>query len=98
MSKYEIIAKEFLPAIRSIIAKDLMKTYNMNQTEIAKKMKITQPAISQYVRKIRGKKEIKNENILNEVKILTEKFYKNKLTSGNLDDEIFRICINNKLN
>jgi len=44
----EIIVAKILPAMRAIITKELMQTYGFNQTEVAQKLGITQPAISQY--------------------------------------------------
>ncbi|MFB6180689.1 MAG: transcriptional regulator [Candidatus Nanohalobium sp.] len=45
----EVITEEVLPAIRSIMASQLRKEYGLKQKEIADKMGITQPAVSQYL-------------------------------------------------
>lgn len=45
----EIISEEILPAIRSILASKLKQEYGMKQKEIAYKMDLTQPAVSQYL-------------------------------------------------
>lgn len=52
----EIIASDYLPAIRALITQELIKTYHMTQTAVAKKMGMTQPAISYYLRELRGAK------------------------------------------
>lgn len=50
----ERVVNEVLPAVRSLIAKDLQdKGYS--QTEIADLLHITQPAVSQYLSASRGK-------------------------------------------
>lgn len=50
----EIVVKKILPAIRSILVKDLTKRHELSQTQIAEQLGITQPAVSQYLRSARG--------------------------------------------
>jgi len=45
----EVITEEILPAIRSIMASQLKHEYGLKQKEIADKIDITQPAVSQYL-------------------------------------------------
>ncbi len=52
----EIMVQDIFPTVRALIAHELMETFNYNQAETAQKMGITQPAISQYSRELRGKK------------------------------------------
>lgn len=50
----ERVVNEVLPAVRSLLAKDLQdKGYS--QTEIADLLNLTQPAVSQYLSASRGK-------------------------------------------
>lgn len=51
----EIAVKCLLPSVRAIIAKTLTSKYNLKQTEVAKRLGISQPAISLYEKKMRGK-------------------------------------------
>ncbi|MGB9622829.1 MAG: helix-turn-helix domain-containing protein, partial [Candidatus Bathyarchaeia archaeon] len=51
----EIAVKCLLPPVRAMIAKTLTSKYNLRQTEAAKRLGISQPAISLYEKKIRGK-------------------------------------------
>lgn len=44
----------FLPAVRAMITRELMQKYNYSQTEVAKALGITQPAVSQYKKELRG--------------------------------------------
>ncbi|MFB6145608.1 MAG: transcriptional regulator [Candidatus Nanohaloarchaea archaeon] len=46
----EIVAEDLLPAIRKIIATRLHADYGYTQEEIAAKLEITQPAVSQYLK------------------------------------------------
>jgi uncharacterized protein len=52
----EIIVADVMPAVRSIITAELSKTYDLSQVQISKKLGVTQPAVSQYMRALRGQK------------------------------------------
>lgn len=54
----EVVVKEILPAIRSILVRDLSDRYGMSQTEIADSLGITQPAVSQYLGSSRGSADL----------------------------------------
>lgn len=54
----EIITKNFLPAVRSLLANELADEYGLYQEEIAEIMGITQPAVSQYLNEKRADKKI----------------------------------------
>jgi predicted transcriptional regulator len=51
----EVAVKCLLPAVRSMLAKELMVKHGLKQTDVAKRLGVSQPAISLYRRKIRGK-------------------------------------------
>ena len=51
----EVAVKCLLPPVRAMIAKTLTTRHNLTQTEAAKRLGISQPAISLYERKMRGK-------------------------------------------
>ncbi|MEM2123621.1 MAG: helix-turn-helix domain-containing protein [Candidatus Bathyarchaeia archaeon] len=55
----EKVAKYYLPALRSMIAKKLMEKYSLSQTQIAEKLGTTQAAVSQYLSSKRGAKTVK---------------------------------------
>lgn len=50
----EVVVKEVLPAVRSILAKEL-KDSGMTQDEIAAALGITQASVSHYLKQARGK-------------------------------------------
>ena len=50
----EVAVKSVIPAIRAYIAKQLIQTYNMRQTDVADFLGITQTAVSKYVGNVRG--------------------------------------------
>ena len=45
----EAIGKYVVPLFRSLVAKELINTYNLTQVETARKLGTTQAAISQYI-------------------------------------------------
>jgi len=51
----EKILKRYLPALKAGIAKELYERHDMNQVEIAKKLGLTQAAVSKYLSKGVGK-------------------------------------------
>lgn len=54
----EIVVKQYLPAVRASVAKQLAKQYGMNQRQIAVCLGLTQPAVNKYIAGKYGK-EIK---------------------------------------
>jgi predicted transcriptional regulator len=59
-ARCETIGKYVLPVFRSMVARELVNTYNFTQVEAAKKLKTTQAAVSQYLnskRAIKGTEE-----------------------------------------
>jgi hypothetical protein len=82
----EIVVKCLIPPVRAMIAKQLMTEHNLKQADVAKLLGVSQPAISLYYRKIRGK-AINLENN-EEIKRLIEKLAAS-LAEGNLPHKEF---------
>lgn len=95
LTPYEIIVKTALPAIRSMIAQDLTKKYNLRQKEIAKLMHMTQAAVSYYLTRSRGKyiSYLENTEINDMIDRLSEKLYRERLSARDLILEINRIIV-----
>lgn len=55
----EKVTKYFLPAYRSLIAKELIDNHGFTQVEAANKLGTTQAAISHYISSKRGEKYVK---------------------------------------
>jgi len=66
-----------LPAIRREIAKYMLLA-GLKQKEIAKRLEITEPAVSQYLKSKRAKKVSFNKKINNSIKRSAELLMKNK--------------------
>ena len=54
----EIEAKSLIPAIRSILARKLIKEFHLKEEDVAKMLGVTQAAVSNYVRGTRGDAEL----------------------------------------
>jgi len=52
----EYIVKYFLPALRAVVAEGLIECYGLSETEVAKVMGLSQPAVSYYRKAKRGTK------------------------------------------
>ncbi len=89
----EMVVKEILPGIRSMIAKELIHVYNMNQCETAKALGISQPAVSQYLREMRGKKYIAGDaEVMEEIKKLSGKIFRKEVAADSIAAEFCNIC------
>ena len=79
-----------LPVIRKEIAVSMIKNYGLSQKQTAEKLGITPAAICQYISRKRGRFDIADELILNEIQTAA----KNIIENGNKDviPETCRIC------
>jgi len=50
----EIAVKSVIPAIKALIAKELVEKHGLKQDEVAELLGISQSAVSKYTRKVRG--------------------------------------------
>jgi len=81
----EVIALEILPAVRAMVARKLIVNYGLSQKQAAERLGISQPAISQYKREIRGYKTgffKKNPKLLEDVNFLAK-----RIASGELNPD-----------
>jgi hypothetical protein len=82
----EIVSQNLLPTLRALIAKRLIEKYGLTQQDAAMKLGLTQSAISQYKREIRGSKV----KMLEEDEIVGEKIeeFVDRVASGELDNAL----------
>lgn len=91
----EIAAQIILPAMRALVAKNLMEKYKLNQQETASKLGVTQAAISQYRRDLRGSRVRileKDKNIIEEIEKFTDRMISGEFNSVNAMEAFCDIC------
>jgi len=91
----EVIVTTVLPAIRSLITKELLNTYNLTQKEAADLLGLTQPAISQYNRESRGfKVKIleKQPEIMKMIDDLSKNIVSGKVNPKEMQSKFCKIC------
>lgn len=90
----EISIKCILPAVRAMIAKELMTKYKLKQMEAARFLGVSQPAISLYYRQIRGKAiDLKNDaEIMNLIENLAAFLAKGELSHKDFIPMFCEIC------
>ena len=92
----EIVATSLLPGVRAMLALELTGKYNLTQAKAAEKLGLTQAAISQYRREIRGYNVSilkKDEHVMADIRGLAERLKSSEVSNEQLLDDIYRICI-----
>ena len=89
-SNLEMLA-EILPSVRAEIAKELVNAHKMNQSDVSRILGVSQPAVSQYVRQLRGRKAVYENTIRIEIKSLAERLISGK-APVDLENELYNIC------
>jgi len=87
----EVSVKCVLPAVRAMLAKELVKTKRMKQADVAHILKVSQPAVSLYTRRIRGTAiSLENDKDISKlVRNFAASMSKNSLSSR---DTILKYC------
>jgi predicted transcriptional regulator len=88
----EIVVNDILPTLRAAVAKELITSYNLNQGEVAKLLDVSQPAISQYLRQLRGKPYfVDDKNVSSEIKELAGQLYNKQIEASALGTKMCAI-------
>jgi len=91
----EIIVSSILPALRAIVTKNLMEDYGYSQTKAAQVLGISQPAISQYKKEIRGsgvKVLQSNKEVMKAIKKMSEEIASGNAKPIQLQKRFCEIC------
>jgi predicted transcriptional regulator len=96
-ARCESIGKFVLPVYRSLVAKELISTYQLTQVEAAKKLKTTQAAISQYLNSKRANKGMEQfsavlPRINAEAKITAKQLANQKTTWDEVTLDFCKLC------
>ena len=78
----EYVAKYLIPAVRALVATELVKRYGLTQVEVAKRLHVSQPAINYYLNSKRGKLVIdllkRDQEVMKLVSRIVEYVYSNE--------------------
>ena len=97
-ARCETIGKFIVPVFRSLVAKELICTFNLTQVEAAKKLKTTQAAVSQYLnskRAIRGAEQFSDilPKIQIEAKETAKRLAKNETNWDEVTLDFCKLCL-----
>ncbi len=95
MTKCERAVQDIFPVSRAMIAQKLVDVYGFSQTKASKCMGISQPAISQYRKKVRGKKEFrftKSPGYVALVNEIAKGLAQGSVKPEKMDMEMCRLC------
>jgi predicted transcriptional regulator len=79
-----------LPVIRKEIAESMINNFGLSQKETAEKLGITPAAVCQYISRKRGRFEISDDSLLNEIRISAKNIIEKD--GENVINETCRIC------
>jgi len=90
----EIIASEFLPIARALIAKILIEKYKYTQKQVAEILNVSQPLVSFYLNGLRAKnfKKRIDEKLLKRIEEICKQIVNGNISSKNLLIEILNIA------
>lgn len=71
-------AVSLFPTIRAAIARKLIAEHNIPQAKVAEALGITQAAVSQYLKSVRGKQILQNPEIDEKINNICREFIENK--------------------
>ncbi len=98
----ELIVRYVLPTFRSLVVKKLVEEYKFSQVVAAKKMGITQAAVSQYLNFKRGERIMKRLEKAPAVKFIVDEVAKAIATNSLMPTEYIlkfcKLCENLRLN
>lgn len=88
-SGYEIAAKEVIPAVRTLIARELKERYGMKEVDIAQRLSVAQAAVSKY---LAGKYSARVREITRRIDMKYVDAYIGKIAEGKTEYANMCIC------
>ena len=91
----EVVTKEVLPALRAILVRALVRRHRLSQVEVARKLGVSQPAISQYMSFLRGVRRVERvigRATLKAVHELADDIAHEKVKRGQIIERYCAIC------
>ena len=90
----EVVVGEVLPSLRALVTKELTERFKLSQVQAAEKLGLTQPAISQYKKFLRGDKVKdlqKNKKVVLLVKEFSRKIADGEISSADAASRLLEI-------
>lgn len=92
----EIVVSKVLPAIRTVLVKDLIDRHGFSQKEVSEELGVTQAAVSQYLGSVRGDAELErkfsNSEIFEKIRDLSDEIASGNLERSQILEEFCDIC------
>jgi predicted transcriptional regulator len=91
----EVVVQDILPAVRALVAKQLVERHKLTQQAAAEKIGVTQAAVSQYSRELRGWKVgflSKDQDIMSEISSLSDTVAQSGLHSKDALKQLSSVC------
>jgi predicted transcriptional regulator len=92
----EEISKSIIPTTRALLVRDLIERHNLSQVDVANRLGITQPAVSQYLRSLRGtgrtKSLIKMSDYMESLMKFSDDIAAGKVRGVQISDMYCKLC------
>ncbi|MBI4017880.1 MAG: DUF134 domain-containing protein [Candidatus Aenigmarchaeota archaeon] len=95
MTGCEVVVHYVFPTVRAMIAQQLIETHGLTQKEAARRMGLTQPAISQYKKHARGQQAAavkKNDVLVAKINEIATALSKDELDAEHATARLCEIC------
>lgn len=87
----EIVVQSILPRVRALLAQQLLAS-GLTQKEVADRLGLTQAAVSQYGRELRGSKAGQLQAVAGDIEALAEQLADKRATAATLMPAVCNIC------
>jgi predicted transcriptional regulator len=91
----EVMVQDILPAVRALVAKELTEKHKLTQQSAAEKIGVTQAAVSQYNRELRGWKVkflAEDQAVMDQVSALSSVVAQSGLQSAEALKQLSSLC------
>ena len=91
-----VVVQYVLPAIRFLVAKELVEKHGLKRLMVAKKMGITPAAVTQYLKEVRGERAVKivesSDEAIKVVSKIAEGLAKDDVSAYDVMADVCRAC------
>jgi hypothetical protein len=91
------MGQTFLPIFRSLLASQLVEKYGFSQADVAKRLGITEAAVSQYLHEKRAKRALKGQRLMRRVERVARRaalqMSQNRISSDDVMRMACQLCV-----